>query len=367
MYNILKFYSFSVYSVKNFFSIILALLCLHHPAVLPRILAYSKWPTCSVTVKDKCDLDNVHHIDSSRFIFHEKNSLAASNYTKMEIKSGVINYIPSNLFDVFNNLEKLSMYSCQLMKLKRGDFKKANHLESAILYTNHLKELGDFTFAGADHLMVIDLSKNELSTITDRAFWNLRKLEELSLQNNKISRLHPNTLANNKKLAKLHLEQNILRNLEFIQGSDKLEHLTLSHNRIQYIDPKLFVNKNKLKSLSLSGNCLTNFELNYKLKVLDYLGLADNYLTSFSNEQLPKLLTLTFLNNNFNCSQLNAIISVYGGHTLLDISKSCKNESSGAVEVQHKRDNCETQPDDFLLVNTLFNVDPSLICLGTIC
>jgi hypothetical protein len=102
-------------------------------------------------------------------------------------------FIPQDLFDVFENLEYLLMYSTGIEDIERDDFQNATNLKYLRIHTNNIKELQDHIFELTSNLEYINLSFNQIEMINKDTFTGLSKLQELHLNDNKLMKIHSKT------------------------------------------------------------------------------------------------------------------------------------------------------------------------------
>lgn len=189
------------------------------------------------------------------------------------------------------------------------------------------------SFAGNSNADIIRLISLGITSVAPNTFDQYKKLTELSLYGNAITELPEDLLLKNSKLKKLNIQANKLTHLEknFLNGLGSLQSLTLSQNNLSSLHEDLFKDNSNLDKLYLYGNSFTNFteKLFQKLTKLTHLELNDNKLNSTAfnalsplkkldtlyfenngltevpfhkfNEWFPKLSTIGFSGNDFNC------------------------------------------------------------------
>lgn len=127
--------------------------------------------------------------------------------------NSIIDFVPKQLYEFFENLERLEITNSTLQVLDKN------------------------SFAQGVNLREIHLENNNIQVVEGNAFEKLTKLESLNLDGNHVQYLKGELFKNNAQL----------------------QHVNLRNNMINYIDQSLVYSLKNLKSLDLSGNdCAQN-------------------------------------------------------------------------------------------------------------
>lgn len=171
-----------------------------------------------------------------------------------------LQFIPKKAFKQYPNLTDFSLQSCQLGKLKNGDFQGAVNLKYLNLDMNELNELDGSTFTGATNLEWLSVSSNGIKEINKDAFNGLLNLQMLYLSQNKLQQLHQDTFSALLNLNEVLLNGNQFEKLQsgLFDKNLKLKRIWLQNNQIQQIDPQFFAPLKNLIFLNLEENSCIN-------------------------------------------------------------------------------------------------------------
>ena len=139
------------------------------------------------------------------------NEKTLKDIIRIQIQSSNITNVPTNLIEVFPELQYIYIFENEGIKtlspeiLKNGD--KLNQFWG---YQNGLTEVLENTFQGAPNLEAIGLQSNKIRTIHKNAFTGLTKLEVLYFHENLVSDLDPDTFKDNLKLRFVSFAKNEL-------------------------------------------------------------------------------------------------------------------------------------------------------------
>lgn len=195
-------------SFAAFFGILFFILMFHDP------------PAKGIIFLCKFYYDNEHGYtcnvmeNSLRFNMHSYDvSFSGSKSFRKSVKfvrfdNSIIDFVPKQLFEFFENLERLEITNSTLAKLDQH------------------------SFADGIHLKALQLQNNNIQSIDSKTFQNLNNLDYLNLENNQIEYL-------NGDLFKQNLQ---------------LQYVNLRNNIINYIDHNLVNSLKSLKSVDFSGN-----------------------------------------------------------------------------------------------------------------
>lgn len=170
-----------------------------------------------------------------------------------------LSYVPSEIFQTFENLEKLNLHGVRLKNFNVNStfsFQNASKLEILDAGDNELTALYANDFAGANRLRELNLDNGNIKNVSEDAFNGLQKLKILNLNNNKIKVIGVGTFEQLKNLVKVDLSMNKITSLpkNLFQTNMHLQAIYLSSNRISSMSNKMFNSLAYLKFLYLNDN-----------------------------------------------------------------------------------------------------------------
>lgn len=111
------------------------------------------------------------------------------NETKvLYVKDSLMMYLPENLDEKFENLEKFSVTSSGLLKIERKSL-NMKRLKKLKLISNILTQIPNDAFLDLIELEELNLSKNKILSLSSKAIKPLRNLKILNVENNLIQKL----------------------------------------------------------------------------------------------------------------------------------------------------------------------------------
>jgi hypothetical protein len=249
------------------------------------------WIFATVALADRplmCRVnENVCIFKSKVLHFGQKVTIAAyredtcsddSDITRVDFTSSSIDFVPSELFTTFENLEHLEMQNQKLKEMDRDTFMNAKSLKVLQLHTNKLRKLSAFNFRGADNLKHIFIPTNEIQEIDEDAFRNMVDLELIHLCENNLKEIHKNTFKTLLKLNDVSLNANQIEFLppNLFSNNHRLHTLHLRTNRFKTISNKMFSHLINLQHLYLNGNiCI---DKTYTPNAFAVMGTVENDL-----------------------------------------------------------------------------------------
>lgn len=200
--------------------------------------------------------------------------------------------IPSWLFPISNNLNRLDLSHNRINRIDSLAFTDLAHLRFLNLSWNSLTTIDSTLFGKLVNLEYLDLSHNKLATLDATLFSQLLNLNELKLSDNSIDKIDASTFSSLKRLQHLDLSHLKLTDIEIGTFSHliELKSLNLSKNHFKKIDFEIFSGLNNLMSIDLNGNQLVQ-------------------LKGFEINSLPHLKIVAINNNQFNCSFLETLFN----------------------------------------------------------
>jgi len=182
-----------------------------------------------------------------------------------------IQYFPSGLEKVFENLKLISIWHGRIKEIHQSDLKPFPKLVYLSLHQNNIEILEDGLFDFNPNLEVITLSNNRISHIDQFVFDNLVKLAYLGFDSNPCINMEARasqamvrdivkiakTKCTNSQLLRSRLDTNAIgrsRNLEFteLENDSSKDHQKMSQ-MILMLNEKVAKLEEKLKNMTDSG------------------------------------------------------------------------------------------------------------------
>ncbi|XP_071587675.1 leucine-rich repeat-containing protein 70 isoform X1 [Heliangelus exortis] len=260
---------------------------------------------------------------------HPKSFVELPKLCYLHLNNNNIKRLDPGVFEGLSNLHCLYLQNNQIAFVPRGLFGDLLSVRYLTLQRNRLSILGSGTFLGMTSLQTLNLANNKISRISDSAFHRLENLAYLFLEGNNLTLVPSNAIRRLKNLERLSLSHNpigsiqpfafeglnklrylSLKNvkLKFIAvngffGLENLSQLILSYNDLENINASTFALLNNLMYLQLDRNKITSIgdgtfeKMGHSLKILS---LAFNNITELQPEVLRPLVSLTYLQVNYN-------------------------------------------------------------------
>lgn len=223
---------------------------------------------CQTVNKEVCTF-KYHIIERNDLVtFNSPNSYRNRIIRHVKFRFSTLNFLPSELFTSFDNLEKLWVDGIEMEVLRPKTFTMAKRLNYLDLGSNKIEVIPDDVFQGAYNLKFLDLCCGEVSEIHKDAFNGLNNLEHLVLCGNNIKTLHRDTfkeLAAVKEVDLLGNKIEFLHKHLFAHNFDLLE-IYLNKNKISVMSSLMFSHLSKLNALMLSENLCVDKNYSSKAK-----------------------------------------------------------------------------------------------------
>jgi hypothetical protein len=164
--------------------------------------------------------------------------------------------IPSNIFDVFPNLDSITAIGVGMNRLSVGALRNCDNLMGLNLAENAITRLDNGVLRNCFNLHILDFSNNKISSIGENVF-NSLPLVEIHLDHNQLADI-PERLFQNMALNILDLSFNrIARISSTMFNGNWLNTLDLTHNQITHIPDRAFADF-RLARLSLNNNLISS-------------------------------------------------------------------------------------------------------------
>lgn len=186
-----------------------------------------------------CLLDDVDIDTTAPFYFIRVEGAHDGARTNTDVQNLVLRNartarVPSNIFNVFPNLEALEVDNVEGITFTPPDFVFAENLREVRIVNINMPVLGPSPFTLAPSIHILTLENNGMNSLGANPFEGLVNVQRISFANNNIQNLTPLMTAN---LA-------------------SLTHFDASNNNITQIDGRLFLNSPDLEVVDFSGNNL---------------------------------------------------------------------------------------------------------------
>lgn len=128
-----------------------------------------------------------------------------SNIKQLYLMNQELTKIPSNIENIFPNLEELCLQGNKIDQIPEGRFTMGfTNLKSIFLRGNPLSKITSETFKGLENLLYLDLQSTDLVKIDKNAFSPLKSLVELNLNYTLLENINENTFEGLENLKILH-------------------------------------------------------------------------------------------------------------------------------------------------------------------
>jgi uncharacterized membrane protein len=242
------------------------------------------------------------------------SSIFPRNVKILDLSNNMIEFLPSNTFQVMTFLEKLYLdnnFISNKLSFSLGRYQ-------FISFANNQMKSFPF-FQGETLTSDLNLSKNNMTSLSSIDFVKLGRLEVLNISYNRV-----NEIVLQYEVDKLFLTLSMLENLDMSHNLLTLDNLIsmdinllssvselyLGFNRIDRITSKMFKGLTKLKKLVLNGNPISVIEPEsfYSLPVIEFvlirstesfILLSDNFIhDSFSKLKEIELTSVNMVYAN---------------------------------------------------------------------
>ncbi|XP_054253330.1 leucine-rich repeat-containing protein 70 [Indicator indicator] len=247
------------------------------------------------------------YMDNSSISYvHPKAFMDLPRLCYLHLNNNNIKRLDPGIFEGLSNLHCLYLQNNQIAFVPRGLFSDLLSVRYLTLQRNRLSVLGSGTFFGMMSLRTLNLANNKISRISNSAFYHLENLEHLFLEGNNLTLVPSKALGRLKNLERLSLSHNPIGSIHpfAFEGLNKLRYLSLKNANLKCIALNGFFGLNNLSQLILSYNNLENINSSTfaLLNNLMYLQLERNKITSIGDGtfekmgQSLKMLSLAFNN-----------------------------------------------------------------------
>lgn len=260
------------------------------------------------------------HFDVKKFNLPEpkficnKSSINKSEINELTIDWCNFNKIPNEIFQIFENLKKLTIKSENIESIKKEDLIGANKLEYIGIYGNGIR-YGESLFTNAPKIRefyvfnveksyfhaaslkgpnqpkIFNVKQSDVSK-TDRIniFDISTEIESIILANCSIQQIESLSIHLDNQIKWIDLENNFITELTE-KSFEKLSHLRIAnllHNSIKTIAPKSFAKLNRLVFLGLSWNQLES------LSKAMFEGASNAMIATFHGNKIKTIEADTF-------------------------------------------------------------------------
>lgn len=121
-----------------------------------------------------------------------------------------LNYFPSNLGEIFPNLEEIVIEKSNLKSIEKQNFESFTNLKTISLRNNNLTSIDDGTFDDSIKLEYLNLAHNFIEKIPKKAFATLVQLKILDLSHNQLRTLSGSLIPKKNSIAEFRANKNKL-------------------------------------------------------------------------------------------------------------------------------------------------------------
>ncbi|XP_053398360.1 slit homolog 1 protein-like [Mercenaria mercenaria] len=273
------------------------------------------------------DLPNLFQIDVVNSPLSFVPQLLPSYISQMSLVNITLGTLENGSFHRYPNLDRLTIWSCQLSQIKSGVFDDIPHLSYLELKENNLvdESFAPDLFRKSQALETISLSSNKLThvisnlpssltavdyssnaivTLQSQAFKSTPKLTSLSFQQNKMRTIQDFAFDGLAKVSSVYFNQNEIERLSkysFV-GFTGLTTLYMSQNNISIVEKEAFHPLISLLEFNLDENQISTLEdLTFQsMGKLVTINLSSNKLSNITNNTFTGLNTLSELDISSN-------------------------------------------------------------------
>jgi Leucine-rich repeat (LRR) protein len=247
-----------------------------------------------------CSMDQLEYDFSTPFYFIQVTGNHLSGRTNDDVQNlrltrSETNLIPSNIFNVFPNVQALEVENCGGINFIPPDFLFAGNLQDIRIVNNNISTLGGFAFIHTGPtLQTLILDNNNMTSLGPMPFANSFNLRHVSIANNRIRVLTPRMTSTLRNLRTFDASNNQIEDLDgrIFFNSRLVERVNFSGNNILSIGSSMLNINANIRELQLEGNQCINQNFEFESEVdLEAIRAALN--TCFINSPLGTQLTLT--------------------------------------------------------------------------
>lgn len=194
-----------------------------------------------------------------------------------------LQYVPTKLFEIFENIEIFGLQNVNLMTLTSQAFSNCYKLKS--LHIDGNKKLTEIPAGFAEDCGNVEnlyMPGNAIKTIDKEAFKGLQNLNYLVLTKNDIEELNVDVFNNLGQLQHLFLDQNKIKiiNNDLFYPLRKLQLLSITQNQIEEISAEIFRNNPLLDQIFLDDNKIVAIDAKF---FDEFPGTREEYEYRFHN------------------------------------------------------------------------------------
>ncbi|KAI4487750.1 hypothetical protein M0802_011855 [Mischocyttarus mexicanus] len=227
-----------------------------------------------------------------------KNHLQGISYVKkLDLSHNGLNYIESNIFSDFPELERLDLSNNNLT-LPDDIFDATPNITHLHLSKNNIITISPKLFYKLKNLKYLDLKENRLEVFEDNVFSKLESLKSLNLSGNNITQISPYTFRELKKLEKLDISNNYFISVPYdsFKHNTVLKHIFFHDNNVNItaLPNYLLSSMANLENAYLYNNGITEVPLTlfwYSPRI-KYINLDDNLLITIPDHSFNELRNL---------------------------------------------------------------------------
>lgn len=194
-----------------------------------------------------------------------------------------LEYVPTKLFDIFQNIEIFGLQNVNLVNLTSDAFTNCYKLKSLHIDGNKkLTEIPARFAESCSNLMNLYLPGNAIKVIDKEAFKGLDNLHYLVLTRNELEELQPDLFSLAVNLQNLFLDHNKIKflNSDLFYPLRKLQLLSITNNQIEEVSLELFRNNPLLDQIFFDHNEIVAIEDKF---FNEFPGRRENYEFRFYN------------------------------------------------------------------------------------
>lgn len=294
------------------------------------------------------DMDRVYTVECTSVVVTNENDIldfsaqhepnrGNSDVRRADFRRSQMETIPSNLFDVFPNLQQLSAVNVGMNRLNVGTLRNCGNLNSLSLINGAISRLDNGVFRNCPSLLQVNMGDNQLNFIGENIFRDTPSLHTVMFHNNRLTELPERIFQNAGYLRQIVFSNNQISRISsnLFRGNPALTWINLAHNQLTEIPAQAF-SALRIISLSLNNNLISSIGRgafgNFALTAtrVGNLNLNNNRITRFSsdifNEVPSNLLSMNIRDNGIVAIERNFFNFVLQTLTVSATGNACVNQ-----------------------------------------
>jgi Leucine-rich repeat (LRR) protein len=167
-----------------------------------------------------------------------------------------LNYIPSKMFDIFQNVQQFYAYESHITTMTTNAFRNCSKMIYITLMNNNFPIIPASFAESCTNINYLLLHNNSIQSLHKDAFKGLVNLIQVALYYNKIAYIEPGTFQNAPSLANLALSWNLITDIHpsTYTGMTNLTYIDLMYNNLTVLPSLDLTNMPSLYAIYIYDN-----------------------------------------------------------------------------------------------------------------